>query len=72
MNPIKQIRLQESSDVPLSNEPLVSACVFLKRALQAASGAAASEWSSETFKIEQKSGRFFAPDGRAYLINIEV
>ena len=41
MNPIKKIRPQESSDVPLSNEPLVSACVFLKRALQAAPGAAA-------------------------------
>ena len=54
MNPIKQIRLQESSDVPLSNEPLVSACVFLKRALQAASGAAAKARQTLRSKVAKK------------------
>ena len=72
MNPIKQIRLQESSDVPLSNEPLVSACVFLKSAaLQAASGAAAKARQTP-FKSSRLGVFRFAPDGRAYTINIEV
>jgi hypothetical protein len=54
MNPIKQSRLQEISDVPLLNEPLVSAGVFLKRALQAASGAAAKARQTLRSKVANK------------------
>ena len=68
MNPIKQIGLQESSGLPLSNEPLVSACVFLNRALRTASGAAAK---ARQTKLSKSAVADLPPDGRAYLINIE-